>query len=84
MGGVAPNFVEWANSLGTSNGRDWAKPNGKYAVAQLNPWVLWPSDELNFEQDTRGEWFGHGYLPCRSLSKKTKTDGQDIPTRNHC
>lgn len=84
MGGVAPNFVEWANGPGAGKGRDWAKPNGKYAVAQLSPWVLWPPDGLNLKQGTRGEWFGYGYLPLPLTQPKTKTDGQDIPTGNHC
>jgi hypothetical protein len=84
MGGVAPNFVEWANGPGAGKGRDWAKPNGKYAVAQLSPWVLWPPDGLNLKQGTRGEWFGYGYLPLPLTQSKSKTDGQDIPTGNHC
>lgn len=84
MGGVAPNFVEWANGPGAGKGRDWAKPNGKYAVAQLSPWVLWPPDGLNLKQGTRGEWFGYGYLPLPLTQPKTKTDGQDIPTGNQC
>lgn len=84
MGGVAPDFVEWANGPGAGKGRDWAKPNGKYAVAQLSPWVLWPPDGLNLKQGTRGEWFGYGYLPLPLTETKTKTDGQDIPTGKHC
>lgn len=84
MGGVAPDFVEWANGPGAGKGRDWAKPNGKYAVAQLSPWVLWPPDGLNLKQGTCGEWFGYGYLPLPLTQPKTKTDGQDIPTGNHC
>lgn len=84
MGGVAPNFVEWANGPGAGKGRDWAKPNGKYAVAQLSPWVLWPPDGLNLKQGTRGEWFGYGYLPLPLSQPKTQTDGKDVPTGNHC
>jgi hypothetical protein len=42
MGGVALNFVEWANGPGAGKGRDWTKPAGHYAIAQLSPWVLWP------------------------------------------
>lgn len=84
MGGVAPNFVEWANGPGAGKGRDWAKPNGKYAVAQLSPWVLWPPDGLNLKQGTRGQWFGYGYLPLPLTRPKTKTDGKDIPTGDHC
>ena len=63
MGGVAPAFVEWANGPGAGKGRDWAKPRGKYGVAQLSPWVLWPPDGLNLKQGTSGELFGYGYLP---------------------
>ncbi|MDX1968903.1 MAG: sialate O-acetylesterase [Planctomycetaceae bacterium] len=84
MGGVAPDFVEWANGPGAGKGRDWAKPNGKYAVAQLSPWVLWPPDGLNLKQGTRGEWFGYGYLPLPLTQPKAKTDGKEIPTGNHC
>ncbi len=42
MGGVALEFGEWANGPGAGQGRDWKRPAGKYAVAQLSPWVLWP------------------------------------------
>lgn len=84
MGGVAPNFAEWANGPGAGKGRDWAKPNGKYAIAQLSPWVLWPPDGLNLKQGTCGEWFGYGYLPLPLTQAKTKTDGKDIPTGDHC
>jgi hypothetical protein len=63
MGGVAPNFVEWANGPGAGKGRDWAKPAGKYGIAQLSPWLLWPPDGLNLKQGTCGELFGYGYLP---------------------
>jgi len=80
MGGVAPNFVEWANGPGAGKGRDWARPNGKYGVAQLSPWVIWPPDGLNLKQGTCGEWFGYGYLPLPLTPPKTKTDGRDIPT----
>jgi hypothetical protein len=84
MGGVAPNFVEWANGPGAGKGRDWSKPNGKYAVAQLSPWVLWPPDGLNLKQGTRGEWFGYGYLPLPLTDAKPKTEGKEIPTGNQC
>ena len=50
MGGVALNFSEWANGPGAGKGRDWKKPAGHYAVAQLSPWVLWPPDGLNLKQ----------------------------------
>lgn len=39
VGGVAPEFSEWANGPGAGKGRDWDKPRGKYGVAQLSPWV---------------------------------------------
>ncbi|MBM3852171.1 MAG: hypothetical protein FJ399_03350 [Verrucomicrobia bacterium] len=80
MGGVAPNFTEWANGPGAGKGRDWAKPNGKYGVAQLSPWLLWPPDGLNLKQGTRGEWFGYGYLPLPLTPAKSTTAGQPIPT----
>jgi hypothetical protein len=84
MGGVAPNFVEWANGPGAGKGRDWSKPNGKYAIAQLSPWVIWPPDGLNLKQGTRGEWFGYGYLPLPLAKAKDKTAGKDIPTGDQC
>ena len=84
MGGVAPNFVEWANGPGAGKGRDWAKPNGKYGIAQISPWVLWPPDGLNLKQGTNGEWFGYGYLPLPLAQAKTQTSGKDIPTGNQC
>ncbi|MFM8272210.1 MAG: sialate O-acetylesterase, partial [Gemmata sp.] len=63
MGGVAPDFVAWANGPGAGKGRDWDAPLGKYGVAQLSPWVVWPPDGLNLAQGTCGELFGYGYLP---------------------
>jgi hypothetical protein len=80
MGGVAPAFVEWANGPGAGKGRDWAKPRGKYGVAQLSPWVLWPPDGLNLKQGTCGELFGYGYLPLPLTPAKTMTAGTNIPT----
>ena len=63
MGGVAPDFRAWANGPGAGKGRDWNRPAGKYAIAQLSPWVAWPPDGLNLAQGTCGELFGYGYLP---------------------
>ncbi len=80
MGGVAPNFSEWANGPGAGKGRDWTRPMGKYGVAQLSPWLLWPPDGLNLRQGTCGEWFGYGYLPLPLTPPKTTTAGRDIPT----
>lgn len=84
MGGVALNFVEWANGPGAGKGRNWKKPAGHYAIAQLSPWLLWPPDGLNLKQGTRGELFGYGYLPLPLVSAKTTTAGQNIPTGNQC
>ena len=84
MGGVAPNFVEWANGPGAGQGRDWDKPKGKYGVAQLSPWLLWPPDGLNLKQGARGELFGYGYLPLPLATAKSTTDGKDIPTGDNC
>jgi hypothetical protein len=80
MGGVAPNFSEWANGPGTGKGRDWEQPRGKYGVAQLSPWLLWPPDGLNLKQGTCGELFGYGYLPLPLTQAKTTTAGKDVPT----
>jgi len=84
MGGVALNFSEWANGPGAGKGRDWKNPAGKYAVAQLSPWVLWPPDGLNLKQGTNGELFGYGYLPLPLTSPKKTTAGKDVPTGDHC
>ncbi len=84
MGGVALNFSEWANGPGAGKGRDWKKPAGHYAIAQLSPWVLWPPDGLNLKQGTNGELFGYGYLPLPLTAAKKTTAGKDVPTGNHC
>ncbi|HUY33789.1 MAG TPA: hypothetical protein VMV69_13655 [Pirellulales bacterium] len=84
MGGVALNFSEWANGPGAGKGRDWKKPAGHYAIAQLSPWVLWPPDGLNLKQGKSGELFGYGYLPLPLTAAKKTTAGKDVPTGNHC
>jgi len=84
MGGVALNFCEWANGPGAGKGRDWDKPRGKYGVAQLSPWVLWPPDGLNLKQGTCGQLFGYGYLPLPLTEPKARTAGKDVPTGNQC
>jgi hypothetical protein len=84
MGGVALNFSEWANGPGAGKGRNWKKPAGHYAIAQLSPWVLWPPDGLNLKQGVSGELFGYGYLPLPLTAPKKTTAGKDVPTGNHC
>lgn len=84
MGGVALNFSAWANGPGAGKGRDWDEPKGKYGVAQLSPWVLWPPDGLNLKQGTCGELFGYGYLPLPLTKPKSTTAGENVPTGNHC
>jgi hypothetical protein len=84
MGGVQLNFRAWANGPGAGKGRDWNKPQGKYGVAQLSPWVLWPPDGLNLKQGTCGQLWGYGYLPLPLTEPKSKTAGKDVPTGNHC
>ncbi len=84
MGGVARNFSEWANGPGAGKGRDWDRPSGKYGVAQLSPWVLWPPDGLNLKQGTCGELVGYGYLPLPLTKAKSTTAGTDVPTGNQC
>jgi hypothetical protein len=84
MGGVALEFSEWANGPGAGRGRDWKRPAGKYAVAQLSPWLLWPPDGLNLKQGTNGELFGYGYLPLPLTTPKKTTAGKEVPTGNHC
>lgn len=84
MGGVARSFSAWANGPGAGKGRDWSRPQGKYGVAQLSPYVLWPPDGLNLKQGTCGELFGYGYLPLPLTEAKAKTAGKDVPTGNNC
>jgi hypothetical protein len=84
MGGVALNFSAWANGPGAGKGRDWDEPKGKYGVAQLNPWLLWPPDGLNLKQGTCGELFGYGYLALPLTKAKSTTAGKNVPTGNHC
>jgi hypothetical protein len=84
MGGVALNFVEWANGPGAGKGRDWDKPSGKYGVAQLSPWLLWPMDGLNLKHGTCGELFGYGYLPLPLTKAKSSTAGKKVPTGDQC
>jgi hypothetical protein len=84
MGGVALNFVAWANGPGAGKGRSWDEPKGKYGVAQLSPWLLWPPDGLNLKQGTCGELFGYGYLPLPLTTAKSTTAGKNVPTGNNC
>jgi hypothetical protein len=84
MGGVALNFIAWANGPGAGKGRNWDKPQGKYGVAQLSPWLLWPPDGLNLKQGTCGELFGYGYLPLPLTESKATTAGKNVPTGNNC
>ena len=84
MGGVALNFSAWANGPGAGKGRSWEKPSGKYGVAQLSPWLLWPMDGLNLKQGTCGELFGYGYLPLPLTTAKSTTAGKNVPTGDNC
>lgn len=82
MGGVQLGFAGWANGPGAGKGRDWSHPNGKYGVAQLSPWVLFPPDGLNLKNGTCGEMFGYGYLPLPFTEEKSVTAGKNVPTGN--
>ena len=84
MGGVAPNFSAWANGPGAGKGRDWDRPLGKYAIAQLSPWVVWPPDGLNLAQGTCGELFGYGYLPLPFVDAKPANDAAPRGTGDQC
>jgi hypothetical protein len=80
MGGVALNFSEWANGPGAGKGRDWNQPLGKYGIAQLSPWLLWPPDGLNLKQGTCGQLFGYGYLALPLTAPRATTAGKNVPT----
>jgi hypothetical protein len=84
MGGVALNFVAWANGPGAGKGRDWEEPKGKYGIAQLSPWLLWPPDGLNLKQGTCGQMWGYGYLPLPLTEPKSTTAGKNVPTGDNC
>jgi len=84
MGGVALDFVAWANGPGAGKGRDWQDPRGHYGIAQLSPWVLWPPDGLNVKQGTCGELWGYGYLPLPLIKPKATTGGKPVPTGGNC
>jgi hypothetical protein len=84
MGGVALDFSAWANGPGAGKGRDWSKPQGKYGVAQLSPWLLWPPDGLNLEQGTAGELFGYGYLPLPLMEARQRGEQDRLPTGGQC
>jgi hypothetical protein len=84
MGGVAPDFREWANGPGAGKDRDWSRSSGKYGVAQLSPWVLWPPDGLNLKQGTCGGLFGYGYLPLPLTKAKSVTAGKQVRTGDQC
>jgi hypothetical protein len=84
MGGVAPDFSAWANGPGAGKGRDWGRPLGKYAVAQLSPWILWPPDGLNLAQGTCGELFGYGYMPLPFVDAKPAAGDGTVATGDQC
>ncbi len=84
MGGVAVNFAAWANGPGAGKGRDWDQPLGKYAIAQLSPWVVWPPDGLNLAQGTCGELFGYGYLPLPLVQSRAAGEARPVPTGDQC
>ncbi len=83
MGGVGPNFCAIANGPGSGAGA-WSNPRGLYGVAQLSPWLLFPPDGLDIRQGTCGQLVGYGYLALPLLAAKPITDGQHIPTGDHC
>ncbi len=72
MGGVSADFTQWANGPGMGGGLEgdvhweewsWEVPQGKYGVAQLSPYVLFPPDGLNIDPSSTGDLLGYGYHP---------------------
>ncbi len=84
MGGVALDFLQWANGPGAGKNRDWDQPLGLYGVAQISPYVVWPPDGLNVKQGTCGQLWGYGYLNLPLLNAKPTTAGKDVPTGGNC
>lgn len=84
MGGVALNFSAWANGPGAGKHRDWSESAGKYGVAQLSPYVVWPPDGLNVKQGTCGQLWGYGYLSLPLIEPKSTTAGSAVPTGDNC
>ena len=84
MGGVQVNFSCWANGPGAGKGRDWSRDDGKYGVAQLSPWLLFPPDKLNIKQGSCNEFLGSGYLPLPLTEPKSTTEGKNFRTGNQC
>lgn len=84
MGGVAPDFAAWANGPGAGKGRDWSKPLGKYGIAQLSPWVVWPPDGLNLAQGTCGELIGYGYVPLPLVAPRADGPDRGPPMGDQC
>ena len=80
MGGVSADFTHWANGPGAGGGIEtethweewsWEDPQGKYGIAQLSPYVLFPPDGLNLAADTNGEMLGYGYHPLPIIDERT-------------
>ena len=91
MGGVSFDFFSWANGVGAGRTellpdgrRDWSEPGGKYGVAQLSPYLLWPPDGLNMKRGSNGELLGYGYTPLPLTDPMPQTNGINIMTGNQC
>jgi hypothetical protein len=83
MGGVAYNFHAIAD--GPDNGAgNWQRPRGRYGVAQLSPWLLFPPDGLTLKPGVDGQLFGYGYFPLPLTDPQPTTAGKSIPMGNHC
>ncbi len=83
MGGVGPNFNEIADGPGTGTGT-WANPGGRYGVAQLSPWLLFPPDGLNFKRGVHGSLVGYGYLNLPLSGAPGILGPRNIPSGNNC
>ena len=65
-------------------GRDWKKPAGQYAMAQLSPWVLWPPGRPEPQTRHLRRTLRLRLSAAAAHAAKKTTAGKDVPTGDHC